>query len=46
MRFASKIAIREIIHFLEKNATIKQVFIVCFDMRTFKFYDDELNKQS
>ena len=44
LELASKIAIREIKNFLEKDRTIKEVVMVCFDENTFVFYDDEVKK--
>ena len=42
LKLASKIAIREIKNFLEKDKTIMEVVMVCFDENTYGYYDEEL----
>ena len=42
LELASKIAIGEIKNFLEKDSTIKEVVMVCFDENTYGYYDEEL----
>ncbi len=39
---ASKIAVREVMDFLEKNSSIEKVIFVCFDDRTYNMYNDIL----
>ncbi len=41
---AASIAVREIEHFLEVTKCIEEVFMVCFDDRTYNAYANELKK--
>ena len=42
LELATKIAIREVSNFLEKNDNLEKVIFVCFDERTYEAYDKYL----
>ena len=45
VEFASRIALAEIKGFLKENVSLENVIIICYDQRTYRYYEDALKKR-